>query len=401
MNPRYHFHFIPSFPMHLVSRSLVVALTLIGTSQLAHAVTDVSAESAHVLQAIDGDTLRIELSGKTDKVRIIGIDTPETVDPRKEVQCFGKEASDHMVALTEGKTVTLERNPAEDRDIYDRLLRYVIIDGEDIGFKEISDNLAGSAGYAGDTGTFSRTISDQDDNLKVWYRAKITTYTSGVAVVAVTYPGGGVTGIARITGYNSNTDVDIEVLSRFSDTGTSDNWQQGYWSDARGFPTSVALHGGRLAHANGGSLFLSVSDDYENFDDTTTGDAAPIIRTLGSGPVDNIHYLISILRLIIGTAGAEILLRSSSLDEPVTPDNSSATAFSTQGSANLPAVTIDDQALFVQRTLKRLFMIAYDGTNGDYKTQELTLLVQEANTYRQMTAGEFNQEPFYFAEEKN
>lgn len=249
-------------------------------------------------------------------------------------------------------------------------------DGPDRGFKTIPESL----GSGTDTGTFSKTISDRDDNAKIWYRARVTTYTSGVVVVTATYDGGGITGIGRITGYNSNTDVDIEVLERFSDTGPSDNWQQGYWSDARGFPTAVALHGGRLSHAQGGSLFLSVADDFESFDDTVEGDAAPIIRTLGSGPVDTIQWLASLLRLIIGTEGSELTLRSSSIDEPVTPANSSAGAFSTQGSAALRAVKMDNRAIYVQRSRQRVFMVgagSQGATFGDYEGFELTLLVPD------------------------
>lgn len=233
---------------------------------------------------------------------------------------------------------------------------------------------------ATDTGTRSVTIDDPDDNIKAYYRVRVNSWSSGVAVVSITYPGGGVTGWGRITGYNSNTSVDFEVLSRLSDTGITDNWQQGYWSDARGYPTAVALHGGRISHAQGGSIFLSVSDDYESFDDTTVGDAGPIIRTLGSGPVDNIYYLISLLRLIIGTAGAEITMRSSSLEEPLTPENSNAGTFGTQGSANLRAVKMDNRALFVQRSRQRLFMVGagtQGNTFGDYEGFELTLLVPD------------------------
>ena len=45
------------------------------------------------IRVVDGDTIEVEINGKTESVRYIGIDTPETVDPRKPVQCFGVEAS--------------------------------------------------------------------------------------------------------------------------------------------------------------------------------------------------------------------------------------------------------------------------------------------------------------------
>lgn len=299
----------------------------------------------------------------TDPIKVTGIGDTGTPDEHSERRIV------FAISGVWSGRITIERS----------------IDGEDIGFKPIS--LATIKTSPSDTGTFTKTIDDPDDNLAVWYRARIADtgtgsngYSSGVAVVDATYGGGGVTGIARITDYNSNTSVGIEVLSRFSDTGPSDNWQEGYWSDARRFPTAVSLHGGRLAHASGGSLFLSVSDDYENFDDTTEGDAGPIIRTLGSGPVDAIRYLISKLRMIIGTAGAELALTSSSLDEPVTPTNSNARAFSTQGSANLRAVHLDARAIMVQRSGQRVFMIgpsSQGATFGDYEGFELTLLVPD------------------------
>lgn len=260
-------------------------------------------------------------------------------------------------------------------------------DGDDRGFHPVPLNFfVPTVTSPADTGTFTKVIKDTDDNIKVWYRARIadtgtgTAYTSGVAVVTATYKGGGVTGYGRITAFNSNLDVDLEVISRFSDTGPTDNWQEGYWSQARSFPSAVALHGGRLAHANGGTLFATVSDDFENFDDTTEGDAGPIIRTLGSGPVDNIYFLISLARLIMGTTGAEIQLKSSSLDEPVTPTNSAATTVSTRGSANLRAIKLDSKAVHVQRSKSRLFMIglgASASTLGDFQGVELTSLAPD------------------------
>ena len=101
------------------------------------------AQNVTVTEVIDGDTVVAQVSSdKAEKVRIVGIDTPETVDPRKPVQCFGEEASARMKELAEGKAVTLERKPDEDRDYYGRLLRYVILDGRDIGAQMISEGYA-------------------------------------------------------------------------------------------------------------------------------------------------------------------------------------------------------------------------------------------------------------------
>lgn len=85
---------------------------------------------ATLVKVIDGDTIAVLVNGKNEAVRVIGIDTPEVVDPRKTVECFGKEASEKAKAMFENnKTVLLESDPTQgDRDKYQRLLRYVWID---------------------------------------------------------------------------------------------------------------------------------------------------------------------------------------------------------------------------------------------------------------------------------
>ena len=84
-------------------------------------------EHATVLAVVDGDTIEVRMGGgRVERVRYIGIDTPETVHPSKPVQCFGKEASAKNRELVEGREVALERD-ITDRDKYGRLLRYVYV----------------------------------------------------------------------------------------------------------------------------------------------------------------------------------------------------------------------------------------------------------------------------------
>lgn len=81
-----------------------------------------------VLKVVDGDTIQVNIRGNKETVRLLGIDTPETVDPRKSVQCFGKAASDKMKSFVEGKPVILaDDNTQGNRDKYKRLLRYVYL----------------------------------------------------------------------------------------------------------------------------------------------------------------------------------------------------------------------------------------------------------------------------------
>ncbi|MFA6391535.1 MAG: thermonuclease family protein [Patescibacteria group bacterium] len=91
-------------------------------------------------RVVDGDT--IALSDNT-KVRVLGIDTPETKDPRKPVQCFGQEAADKMQQLVLGREVTfISDNTQSNRDEYDRLLRYLYLGGEDVGALLVKEGYA-------------------------------------------------------------------------------------------------------------------------------------------------------------------------------------------------------------------------------------------------------------------
>ena len=84
--------------------------------------------AAPVVRVVDGDTIIVRLGGRQQRLRYTGINTPESVDPRRAVQCFGKEAATRNRELVDGKTVWLEKDVSE-TDQYGRLLRYVSVDG--------------------------------------------------------------------------------------------------------------------------------------------------------------------------------------------------------------------------------------------------------------------------------
>lgn len=87
------------------------------------AVSGIQGERVKVTNVVDGDTVEIE-DGR--KVRYIGMDTPETVDPRRPVGCFGKQAKEENKILVEGKEVIMQKD-VSDTDKYDRLLRYIYL----------------------------------------------------------------------------------------------------------------------------------------------------------------------------------------------------------------------------------------------------------------------------------
>jgi micrococcal nuclease len=104
-----------------------------------------STTPASIVRVVDGDTVDVRFEdGSTERVRLIGIDTPEVVDPRKPVQCFGREASEHARELLSGKSVWIETDPSQgDRDVYGRLLAYIWLpDGRNFGEVMIDDGYA-------------------------------------------------------------------------------------------------------------------------------------------------------------------------------------------------------------------------------------------------------------------
>ncbi len=98
------------------------------TPSIFPSVSPVLSGFSKVIKVIDGDTVDVEISGKKETVRLIGMDTPETVDPRKPVQCFGREASSKAKEALVGEMVRLEADITQgERDKYKRLLRYVFL----------------------------------------------------------------------------------------------------------------------------------------------------------------------------------------------------------------------------------------------------------------------------------
>lgn len=107
------------------------------------ATLGIEGERVKVSEVIDGDTFKIESGGT---IRMIGIDTPETKDPRRPVGCFGKQASNETKKLIEGKVIILQKDISE-TDKYNRLLRYVFLPLENGQILFINDYLVRS-GFA-------------------------------------------------------------------------------------------------------------------------------------------------------------------------------------------------------------------------------------------------------------
>ena len=97
-----------------------------------------------VSRVIDGDTLDIVVAGETRRVRLLGVDTPESVHPTEPVECYGPEASAFLRGLIEGQTVRLAADPSQDAvDRYDRWLGLIwLTDGTLVNHELIAQGYA-------------------------------------------------------------------------------------------------------------------------------------------------------------------------------------------------------------------------------------------------------------------
>lgn len=132
-------------PQEVILPESTLTPTIISTTDEStkSATLGIEGKKAVVTKVVDGDTIQIA-SGQT--VRFIGIDTPETVDPRRPVGCFGKEASNEVKNLLSGKEVVLQKD-VSDTDKYNRLLRYIYLPIEGGQYLFMNDYLV-REGYA-------------------------------------------------------------------------------------------------------------------------------------------------------------------------------------------------------------------------------------------------------------
>lgn len=220
------------------------------------------------------------------------------------------------------------------------------------------------------------TYNDELDNQILFYRLHVKTgdFTSGTVNLDLEYSAGSIDGICRVTGYTSATVVNVQVLTPFGSTDATQDWFEGEWTTATGYPSSVALYEGRLWWAGRNRLWSSVSDEFQSFDLQLEGDSAAIRRTIGFGPVDQVEWLAPSSRLMMGVASDEISVRSSSFGEVLSPTNTNLKSGSTQGVAPVEPVKVDDSVLYVQRSGVKLLDSAYDLNADTHRSGDLTIL---------------------------
>lgn len=218
-------------------------------------------------------------------------------------------------------------------------------------------------------------FNDGLDNNKVYYRVGVKTgeYTSGSAVVTIFYPFATTQGICRITNYTSSTSVLMEVINNFATATASTNWEEGAWSDLRGWPDAITEFDGRLWTLRSDKFWGSYSGAYESHarDD---GASSSIARDVAVGAANEGQWIMGLGRLIIGTEGAEVVVRSNAFDEPLSTTNMTVREMSTYGVGDIQPIKVDTRCLYVDSSGFHLMEVVYNVQMQDYIARPLTTL---------------------------
>lgn len=251
-------------------------------------------------------------------------------------------------------------------------------DGPDSGFVDVS-SITSNGTIASATGSSSAT--PDLDNAIAWERVgfKAGNYTSGTAQVISGYTGGGGFGICRVTGYNSPTQVTIEILQPFSSLTATEDWLEDDWSAVVGYPTSVAFVEGRLGWYGRDKTWISAADGFTGFavidsEGNDVGDDGPIIESFGYGPVDTVSWGLALSRLLLGREQSIASARSSNFDQPLTASTIVIRDCSDQGAERLPAIKLGKRGIFVQQSGRKVYELAFSAQEMDFSDRDLTRL---------------------------
>jgi len=218
-----------------------------------------------------------------------------------------------------------------------------------------------------------------EDDSGVQYRAYVVSTSTGTINCTINVFDSTQSGIARVTGFTSNTVVTATVLTTFASTNASYRWFEGAWSNDEGWPAAFTFFEERAVYAGStGSpqtMWLSASGDYEKFEEGTNPDSA-FWLTMGSDKRNSIRWLSALEALCIGTNGGEWRLRAKSLDEQLTWENFDLKQQTAYGSKKIQPLAVGSAILFVDTVGRKIREMTFVEAQQKFVAPDLARLAE-------------------------
>ena len=215
----------------------------------------------------------------------------------------------------------------------------------------------------------------------VQYRINVIAWTSGTVEADITVDTSTQDGIVRVDSFTSTTIVNITVLAGLASTSATKRWYEGAWSAVRGYPTTVTFFEERTVYAGTATqpqtVWFSATGDFENFKTPVTLTASSSFSLTASSDKRNaIRWISGLESLIFGTIGGEWQIRSSSLDQPITPTNFSMKQQTSYGSAAMQALQVGDVLLFADFVGRKVREVTWSDQKAKYVAPDLSALAE-------------------------
>jgi hypothetical protein len=184
-------------------------------------------------------------------------------------------------------------------------------------------------------------------------------------------------GVVKITAVTNSTNATATVKRALFSEAATQYWAEGSWSPLRGYPAACAFYENRMFFAGTTyqpqTLWGSIVDDYENFTAGTADDDA-VAFTLSSTERQQVLWMVSQSRLVIGTTSGEWTASGGDLNSSITPTKIEVRQQSNFGSQAGRALLVNDTILFVQRSGRKLREAVYDAIKEGYQSNDVTIL---------------------------
>ncbi len=220
------------------------------------------------------------------------------------------------------------------------------------------------------------TTIEEDDNVQ--YRINVTAHTSGTIRADITVNASTQDSIVRITSVTSSYLVSIKFITPSPEVTATKRWAEGAWSGVRGYPSAVTFFGERIVfgftNSDQQNIWLSEVGKFEDFE-AGVNDADAFTLTLPTA--NRGRWLGSLEVLAAGTSGDEWRIRSSTLDEALTPTNWDIKRQGARGSANIQALEVNEAIIFIDYVARKIREFTYNDERLKYVSPDLTALAED------------------------